>query len=268
MKLFKTAVVLSAAAAILASCATSKSLAYLQDMEPGVDYPALPAPELTVQEGDRLDIEVACKNPQLALPFNVVSGTFSMETSDTEPVRTSINGEKASCYVVDKDGFIDFPVLGPQKVIGMTLKEVKESISSQIIKAGYIKEPIVTVNLGNFIITLIGETGSINYEVPGNSINLIQAIAEGGDLTMYANLKDLWVIRTENGIRHTYSVNMYSKDLFDSPAFFLQQNDVIYAKPKGTKIGSNLQYFLTIASTTMTTLSLVSTLLLWTNLAK
>lgn len=220
-------------ALLASSCTNYKKIIYLQDMEVGEVYDALPRPEIRVTENDRIRIVVTCSEPALATPFNLSTGTFFVDpmTGEISSSPVSLND---SGYLVDKNGCINFPVFGYLYVDGMTLREIEDYITQKIVESKYIKEPIVLADFLNFQYTVLGDLGVGNYTVDGNSINILQAVAESGDLSTAAKRDDLWVIRTENGQRQVYSINMLSKDLYDSPAFYLQQNDVIYAKPRRT----------------------------------
>lgn len=223
---------------MLASCTTPRTLGYLLDMEYNHDYPAKPAPELRIQIEDRLSIQVLSENAQLSAPFNsLLTLTDIANQTAQQPVLT---------YVVDREGNIDFPVLGKLHVEGRTLKEIESLIAGEIIARGYIKEPVVNVELDNFQITVIGGTGGGIMEIKDHSFNLLQAIARinNGNNTEQINIKEVTVIRTENGVRTAYAVNMQKKDLFESPVFYLQQNDVIYYKPKIYRISQPASAFI------------------------
>jgi len=235
---------------VLASCSSAKALTYFKDMEVGIDYDAIPKPETILRPGDIVNITVSASEPQLAAPFNITTAAnlqalIVQETEDVGQNRTNVKG-----YLLDEQGNIDFPVLGSQNLAGLTLSQVKEMITKQIINGGYIKEPLVTVDIKNFKYTVIGEAGKGNYTVNGNSINLIQAIAAAGGINdNYAKLKDIRVIRTVDGKRKAYSVNLLKKEVFDSPVFYLQQDDIIYVKHRGARLNPNTNFGLTLMGT-------------------
>ena len=122
------------------SCAGPSKMAYLKDMEDGTVYPASPAPEIKLQTGDRISIRVMTNEPELAIPF-----------SDATASATSGG---AGLYTIDSNGDIDFPVLGRLSVVGRTLEDVRDEITSKIQTKGYIKEPLVKVALDNFTVTV------------------------------------------------------------------------------------------------------------------
>ena len=210
---------------MLAGCTTPRTLGYLLDMEYNHDYPAKPAPELRAQVEDRLSIQVLSENAQLSAPFNsLLTLTDIANQTAQQPVLT---------YVVDREGNIDFPVLGKLHVEGRTLKEIESLIAGEIIARGYIKEPVVNASLDNFQVTVIGGSRSGILDIKDRSFNILQALARANTgVNEQVNIKEVTVIRTENGVRTAYSVNLQKKALFESPVFYLQQNDIIYYKPK------------------------------------
>lgn len=238
-------------ASALASCSTPKKLSYLLDMEYAKDYPAAPAPELVVQVDDCLGIHISCENPKLAAPFNL-----TLETADAAEVHS---------YWVDKDGNIDFPVLGTLPVAGKTLKEVKDLIAEKIRAMGLIRNPIVLVSLDNFAITLIGNAGNKIVPVTGNSINILEVLAQSGKLDETTKIKDVMVIRTEGGVRRAYPVDLQSKDLFDSPVFYLKQNDVVYYKPQSVRLSPTGNLIMTFTTASLSLVSIIVNALLWSS---
>lgn len=247
---------------LLADSCSYKRLTYLQDMDPLETYEVVERPDAKIGIDDKLSIVVTCKNPALAAPFTIVSGRASVD-----PVTGEIsagNTDEAKGYTVDKRGMIKFPVLGDVYVEGMTLKELEAAISQQIIEKNYIKDPVVLADFMNFQITMLGEVGGKgNYVIPNGSINILEAIALAGDLTTAAVRNDVWVIRTEEGKRKVYTVNLLSKSLYESPAFYLQQNDIVYVKPRRSKLDTNSQLGMQIGSMVLSVLSTVASVSYW-----
>ena len=234
---------------LLASCTAPSRITYLRDMEYNQAYAASKAPELHLHPEDQISIQVLSTDPSLAAPFNATSG--------------AVTDMGAARYTLDKEGNIDFPVLGVMHIEGMTIKEVKEEIARRIIEMGYIREPIVKVDFTNFRITVLGESNNQILDVTDESINLLQVIARTGYVGDRAKVNDVMVIRTENGQREAYSVNLQTKDLFDSPVFYLQQNDIVYVKPRGLRTNMNVQAIMSGISPLFSITSILSTLLLW-----
>jgi polysaccharide export outer membrane protein len=237
----------------VSACVTPSQITYIKDMEYGKEYPAKPAPELRVQQMDRLSIRVYSSDPALATPFNV--GAL---------IQDGVGTTSEASYVVDAEGNIDFPVLGTIPVEGMTLKEVQTNITNRIINSGYIREPVVSVNLQNFTVTLIkyGNTDRVN--VTGRSINLLQLVAP----VQGEKIKEVEVIRTENGVRKAYSVDFQTIEMFESPVFYLQQNDIVYVKParwQRSQTGTAIRQSITMI---MSFANLASNFLVWLRISK
>ena len=239
------------------SCTTPSQLGYLRDLEYNVPMVAQPAPELRLKVDDRLSIQVFADEPELASPFNTILLQRIKETTGT-----SLRG---TTYGVDAAGNIDFPVLGAVHVEGKTLREVKEELEGQIIQHGYIKKPMVKVELENFTVTVLGETGQRVLNVNSNSINILEALSYTGGTNQNSKIPDVMVVRTENGQRTAYTVNLQSKSLYDSPAFWLQQNDVLYVKPRGVRLSSGGDLFLKIFSPAISAITAIAYMLLWTS---
>ncbi len=219
---------------LLAACSTPMKYTYLRDLEYNVPEVALSAPELRLKVDDRISIQVFCEQPELAAPFNAAGVQIESEGGSL----------LSSTYGVDARGNIDFPILGELHVEGKTLNEVQKDIAAEITRRGYIKDPVVKAELENFTVTVIGQMGQKTIEVEGYSMNMIQLLAQlSGDLET-AKIPDVMVIRTENGMRQAYQVNFQTKELYNSPVFYLQQNDVVYFKPRGVKLSNGGDVFL------------------------
>ena len=248
VELVLLAVVLSVSA-----CVSPSQITYIKDMQYGRDYPAKPAPELHVQKQDRLTIHVYSSDPALATPFNV--GALTQD---------GVGGTREASYIVDADGNIDFPVLGTIPVEGMTLKEVQMNITNRIINSGYIREPVVGVDLQNFSVTLVKYGTTSRISVTDRSINLLQVVTP----TIGEKIKEVEVIRTENGVRTAYHVDFQTIEMFDSPVFYLQQNDIVYVKPARWQVSQTGQTIRTTITMVTTFVNVASNILIWLRLSR
>lgn len=239
---------LSAVGVLLAACSTPKKLSYLRDLEYNVPFDARPAPELRLKVDDRISIQVFSDQMELAAPFNAAG--VNIEGEDGSLL--------SSTYGVDARGNIDFPILGELHVEGKTLNEVQKEISAEITHRGYIKEPVVKAELENFTVTVIGEMGAQIIPVEGNSITILQVLAQiNSTETESAKIPDVAVVRTENGQRKAYSINLQTKALYDSPVFYLQQGDLVYIKPRGVRISTGGDSFIKVFTPAVSALSTI-----------
>ena len=186
----------------LSSCSSREKIVYVNDMVPGMGYAFDVHHEAVVHADDRLGITVACKNPELALPFNIHSGSFRVG-ADGEVSAPSGSQPSDQGYRVDADGYIDFPILGKLHVEGLRVSEV----------------------LG-----AVGKNGT--FSVEGDRVTLLEAIANAGNLSASADMGRVTVIREEGGARKQYVHDLRSTDIFKSPCYYLQQNDIVYVEPK------------------------------------
>ena len=251
------------AAVLLSSCATQRKLTYMQDLVVGDLYPVQPVEELVVHPGDRLSIMIYATRAELAVPFNVMTGSFSVSSENGELVTSVDAPEESRGYMVDNKGDIELPFLGTLHVIDLTIDEVKELISKTIIENGYIQEPIVTVSLTNFKVIAFGELGPSMLSAEDGRLNLLEAVVRAGDLSLAANRGRLLVIRTEGMVRKAYEVNLYSMELFNSPVFTLQQGDIIYATPRKSKLDADSDLALRLLSVLLSTVSAIASICWW-----
>lgn len=241
--------------ATLCSCSSPRKFVYLQDMQVGEKEAFDIKHEAIVHRDDRLRITVTCKSPELALPFNNQSGLVSITADGGIDARRGAVAEQG--YRVDIDGNIIFPILGKLQVEGLTVSQVSELIRNKIIEGNYINDPQVSIEFLNFKYSVLGATGAGVYSVDGDRITLLEALAQSGDLAPNARLDQVLVIREIGNERQVFSHDMRSKEIFNSPAFYLQQNDVVYVVPKYRKLDteSKVLQYLTLILTMATTAS-------------
>ena len=226
-----------AAALLLASCGGARKFVYLSDMAPGERYDVNLESATIIHPNDRLDIKVSCKNPELAVPFNAQMGSYQISADGSV---NSAGVEVNAGYRVDDEGNIVFPVLGKINVGGKTLKEVSEIIETMIEEGNYIKSPEVTIEFLNFKYTVLGAINSKGtYTVDGDKVTIIEAIAKAGDLAKNARLDRIAVIRMVDGKQEIFYNDIRTAEIFKSPTYFLQQNDIVYVEPKRKERNEN-----------------------------
>ncbi len=239
------------AAALVSSGCSRKEYLYLADMQDEAGYVVANRHQTRIQDDDMLKITVSCKNPELAAPFNVGSG--GVRVGATGQVTTDASTDNV--YRVNSDGDINFPVLGVVHVGGLSLTDASDLIRDKIIAGNYIKEPIVSIEFKNFHYTVLGAVGSNGtVRVDGDKVTILEAIANAGDLLPNADLERVAVIREADGQRKIYTVDVRSTDIFNSPAFYLAQNDIIYARPKKPRSSNDakLLTWITVALSAVT----------------
>lgn len=223
----------------LNSCSTRRDFIYLQDMSDTQEYPVAQKYEAIIHRDDKLSIIVNSKDPELTLPFNIPgSGGYTVGADGNIVSNTPVvsEGKDSKGYLVDVNGEIDFPILGKLHVEGMTRNQLTELIKKRLIDEELLKDPIVMVNFLNFKFSVLGEVGHVGtFDVTGDRITLLEAIAMAGDLTANSRLDRIAVIREYGNKRRILYHDIRSKDIFTSPCYYLQQNDIVYVEPTKAK---------------------------------
>lgn len=238
---------------ILFTSCSVRNLAYLSDLEEQSVYqePVANSIESKIQSDDLLSISVISLSPESNNLFNrgempVVGIVSSYNASNT----TSTMYKEG--YLVDREGFIDFPVLGRVKVGGLSKVEAKAFLTAELKK--YLKEPIVNIRYLNYKVTVVGEVSKPStFIIPSERINILEALGMAGDMTHFGKRENVLLIREVEGVRTVVRLNLNSSEVLSSPYFYLQPNDIIYVEPNKIKAVQ--------ASTNTRTLSIISTVL-------
>ena len=224
---------MAALVVMAASCAAPK-VAYFTDAQLGEEVMVPSADDLNLQEGDKISIIVNSRDPLLTNLFNlpIISNQLGNGTSNASVVARGIAG-----YTIDKYGEIDFPVLGKLHVAGMSRSEIAAYIKESLVSNNLIKDPVVTVEFENLTISVLGEVNHPGrISIDRDRISLMDAISMAGDLTIYGRRDNVLVQREEKGAKTFYKVNLNSSaDLYASPVYYLQQNDIVYVEPNETR---------------------------------
>ena len=249
---------------LLASCTSTKEIAYFQDSEHGRSA-SVAQKQITLRPEDKITILVNTRNQELTNMFNLpyVSRHLGTQTNYGQT-------QGVSCYTVDNEGNIDFPQLGKVHIAGMTRNMVAETIKSKLVGANLVKDPIVTVEFANLTFSVLGEVKNPNrYPIDRDAITILDAISKAGDLTIQGERTNIQVIRRENNNEEkVYTLNLCSlQDIQQSPAYYIQQNDVIYVRPnkmrerQSTVNGNNVRssaFWISIASLLTSVINLIT----------
>lgn len=247
---------------LFATCQSYKKVPYLQDVK---------VVEQTVQQEnlydarimpkDLLTIVVSCTSPELAVPFNL-----TVATQNNVTISNTTSQPALQQYLVDNDGKIDFPVLGELKVGGLTKKEAELLIVEKL--KPYIKEnPIVTVRMMNYKISVLGEVARPGtFTISNEKVNLLEALAMAGDMTVWGLRDNVKLIReSADGKQQIVTLDLNKAEVILSPYYWLQQNDIIYVTPNKVKarnsdIGNSTTLWVSATSILVSLASLLVTI--------
>jgi polysaccharide export outer membrane protein len=214
------------------SCAPTRSVSYLSDLKGSNEYSEKITNKVNpkIQPDDVLSITVSSLNPESNLLFN--NGVLQTIGSTSGASVTTSRASEG--YLVDQKGSINFPVLGRVELAGLTKEQATDKMADEIKKS--VKNPIVNIRFLNFKVTVIGEVNRPStYTIANERLSVIEALSLAGDLTIYGKRENILIIREQNGTRSTSRVNLASKDILNSPSFYLQQNDIVYVEPIKTR---------------------------------
>lgn len=226
----------AAVLAFAASCATPTNIVYFQDVATGGVDTVSTAQIIKIRPGDKISIIVNSRDPQISSLFNLAYSTRYIGDDSSMKVNAGTTGVQG--YAVSEDGTIDFPVLGRVTVGGLTRDEISRMIKNELVSQSLVKDPVVTVEYLNLKVSVLGEVNNPGrIAIDRDEFTIMDAISAAGDLTINGIRENVRVIRNENGVRHTYSVNLLSsRDLASSPVYYLQQNDIVVVDPNDMRI--------------------------------
>ncbi|MBP0902461.1 polysaccharide biosynthesis/export family protein [Mariniflexile gromovii] len=246
IRLFKTnQLVVFFIALFLTSCTTKKDVVYFQNaksFETIVDTDTFKA---KLKTGDVISIYVSTLDQTVTQPYNIVI--------------QSGNGGQLIDYLIDSEGNIDYPVLGKIKLAGLTIEDAKELFKKKFSEGQLLKDPVVMIRFVNFRITVAGEVASPGvYPVSGERISILEALGMAGDLTIKGRRDNVLVVRDFNGAKTYTRIDLTSKEVFNSPVYYLTQNDYVYVEPNNSSISnasgdSRVSTIITITSFILTT---------------
>ena len=248
---------------MLSACDAQRRVLYLQDVESGSEIVLPDNYVIRIKPLDQITIVVNSKNPELAMPFNTSTSYNSLNGVVTN---TNANESSLQVFTVDSKGYISMPVIGDVKISGLTREEAEAKIEKMIVDGEYIADPKVNVRFANLTVSIIGEvTKPGRYNINKDQLTIFEALALAGDMTIYGNREDVAIIREKDGKSIVMKLDLRSQDIFSSPYFYIEQNDVIIVSPNKFKaataeINQNRSFWISLASTGISLATLLLTI--------
>lgn len=223
----------------MASCHT-REVAYISDAQRDSAQEILATYTATILPGDILYIHVASLTPESVIPFNQETHRYSTEVSRMEREVQSTGVSKVSTevagYTVSDNGTIVFPILGTLEVQGFTQERLCRFLENRLRDEGYVNDPQVTTKLLNFRVTVVGEVRKPQQiHVNGTRLTIFEALAICGDMTEHGMRNNVTVVRQEGGDREIGEIDLTTAKMFDSPYYYLHNNDIVYVEPSKKK---------------------------------
>ncbi len=224
--------------ALCSSCNTQKKIVYIQDTENMTKLKNTYEENITLKPEDQVFIIVSCRDPQISAMFNLpyytnrIGGVESF-TSSNYTLNSYTSASNVMGYTVDPDGNIDFPVLGKIKIGGLKRLEVVELIKQKLVESSQIKDPVVTVEYMNLGVSVLGEVVRPGrFRIDRDHYSFFDALGMAGDLTINGQRKNVTLIRHTDDGDQVYKLDLTNaQSIYSSPAFYVQQGDVIYVAP-------------------------------------
>lgn len=234
----------------ISSCVSYKNQIFFQGLKDTTYSATTKQIDPIIQRGDQLSIMVYALDQENAQLFNQPMGGGQVGNMN-QMFQQGGQGGGIVGYLVDEYGNIEFPKLGTLKVIGYTQQQLRDSIKSKIIQ--YVKDPIVNVRFLNFRVTFMTSDRATTMVVTNNKTNILQFLGSAGGIGWMDKRNNILVIRQIGESRQIYRINLTDASVFNSPAYYLQPNDIVYVEPNKRKfLETNIQllsYVTTIAST-------------------
>lgn len=249
---------------IMSSCTTSKEMIYFPNIAQTSDIvqvipDSIKNFESVIEPDDMLAITVTALDPNAVAIFNLPLQSY-LAPGATELMTTPA----MQTFMVNNEGYIDYPVLGAIKVGGMTRNELTSYLKAEISK--YVEDPIVSVQCTNYKFTILGEvTRPGTYEFGSERITLLDALGKASDMTIYGNHTNVLLIREKDGVRSFHRIDLTQPDIFTSPYYYLQRNDIVYVEPNEARQGAarysqDKQYLVSVVSAITSAASVIASL--------
>jgi polysaccharide biosynthesis/export protein len=217
---------------LLASCASSKKITYMQIMPANTDTLAAKSKsselyEAHIKPKDILSITVVTSASDASRIYNLLVPQIAEMTNATYSAPTM------QTYMVNNDGNIHFPIFGEIKAAGLSRKELEAELQKLLDPEFSKEQPIITIRITNYSVSIIGEVSKPGKYITNNErLTLFEGLALAGDMTIYGKRDNVKILReSANGSKTIIPVNLNDKNIINSPAYFLEQNDIVYVEP-------------------------------------
>ncbi|WP_343522480.1 polysaccharide biosynthesis/export family protein [Pedobacter sp.] len=221
---------------LVSSCVSNKKIAYFQDIQT-INQAKLENAakfvEPTIQPDDILSINIFTLNPQSGVVINQAASTPTLGGNTNNSLATQSTG-----FLVDKNGEVELSLAGKVKVAGLTTYQARELIREKV--SVFYKEPNVQLRFANFKISVLGEVNAPSaYTLPNEKVSILDALSLAGDLTIYGRRDNVLIVRDNNGKKEFARLDLNSSNIFNSPFYYLKQNDVVYVEPNKRKVSAS-----------------------------
>ncbi len=237
-RLYKALPILLLGVTLFSSCNPQKNVTYIQDTENMMKLRASYEQNIVLKPEDQVFIIVSCRDPQISAMFNLpyytnrIGGVESFSSSNFT-INSYSSANSVVGYTVDNEGNIDFPILGKIPVAGLKRQEVADLVKQKLIESNQIKDPVVTVEYMNLGVAILGEVARPGrFRIDRDHFSIFDALSMAGDLNINGKRQNITVIRHTLDGDQVYKVDLTNgKEIYKSPAFYIQQGDVVYVAP-------------------------------------
>ena len=222
---------------MLMGCKSQERYLYVEDAPHNTPIPITNNYDASIYTNDLLYIYVSSQTPESVIPFNEetnrLSGTRTSERTSKRKVSGFSQGNtQIKGYLVSQSGYIIFPILGRIEAAGKSRAELGHEIETMLIDGGYVNDPVVTVDLLNFHVTVIGEVKTPRLiHATGSRLTIFEALAQAGDVTINGMRTNVVVVRSGKDYQIVDTLDLTRKEIFNSPYYYLQQNDIVFVEP-------------------------------------